>query len=146
MRRFAVLVFPVFMLVLSMVPTVFADTPYSWSITCTGEGNSTAAWYWYQNGSGGTFLTGGETNCNSTSSSSGTCPNQLVCSQGRPSNADTIIATLNVNCGYSYSGSVIKSFAPGASVSLKLTVTIKHGSCNGTYSKGSESTTFSLSA
>ncbi len=146
MRRFAVSVFPVIVIALSMVPTVFADTPYDWKIGCTGEGTSNAAWYWYQNGASGTFLTGGGINYNKTSSVSGTCPNQPACSQGRPSTADTLIVSLNVNCGYSYSNSLIKSFAPGAPVSLGLTVTIKHGSCNGTYSKGSESTTFSLSA
>src|SRR2546426_804569 len=80
------------------------------------------------------------------SSESGPCPNHPACSKGPPSTADTLIVSLNVNCGYSYSNSLIKSFAPGAPVSLGLTVTIKHGSCNGTYSKGSESTTFSLSA
>jgi hypothetical protein len=151
LRRVSLALFPVFVMALTLVPNVFASTtytPYSWSVSCNsnGQGQATASWYWYAGGATGTFLTGGTENCNGTASANGNCPSQGICSLGRPSNADTLIITINANCGYSYSQSAVKSVTPAAPVSATVSVTIKHGSCNGTYAKGSESATLTINA
>ncbi|HVH14810.1 MAG TPA: hypothetical protein VNA15_03715 [Candidatus Angelobacter sp.] len=51
---------------LSTVPIALASSSYTWSIACSGQGNSTASWYWYQGGLTGTPLTTGQINCNGT--------------------------------------------------------------------------------
>lgn len=100
----------------------FAYPGYQVSITCQGAGAGQANWTWYQGGVTGTILAHGSATCptgGGTTSGSGV----------QPATADTLYAIVeaSANCGNTVH---TWSFAPGSSISVKLSDNAS-GSCGG---------------
>ncbi len=128
--------FLAFALPLAAPSAAFAYPAYQFSLTCQGAGAGQANWTWYQGGVTGTILAHGSATCptgGGTASGSGV----------QPASADTLYVFMDASVACGSSTVHIWSFAPGSSISVKLSDT-DSGSCGRYKTGGTEKAVFAL--
>jgi len=142
-------------------PAFAASHTYNWSITCDGNGSCNASWNWTQNGTvipnpGGSVLYNSQSSC-PFSTCSDSSSNYSTIQFVQPDTANGLTATLQV-CVPSDGGgrcntqTSTQSFAPGSSVPVSLSASVKGKVTNNCFpgypcggsKQTSEAATFSL--
>ena len=149
--------------VASAPPAFAASHAYSWSISCDGNGSCNASWNWTQNGTvipnpaSGSVLYNSSSGCQVGGSCSDSSSNHSTIQFVQPDTANGLTATLLVcvpsdGGGQCNTQTSTQSFAPGSSVTVSLSASVKGKVTNNCFpgypcggsKQTSEAATFSL--